>query len=95
MDWSENARIAINHGLFQCSNIRWITRKVFEHAACAGIYCYHFCQLCACVNEPFLTTQSMLPLDKIGNPEHALTIIIWYLRACSQLQKAIVSEHYH
>ena len=60
-----------------------------------GIYCYHFCQLCACVNEPFLTTQSMLPLDKIGNPEHALTIIIWYLRACSQLQKAIVSEHYH
>ena len=35
---SENARIAINHGLFQCSNIRWITRKVFEHAACGLVF---------------------------------------------------------
>ena len=26
----------INHG-FQCSNIRWITRKVFEHKA-AGMF---------------------------------------------------------
>ena len=32
------ARIAINHGLFQCSNIRWITRKVFEHAACGLVF---------------------------------------------------------
>ena len=38
VDWSENARIAINHGLFQCSNIRWITRKVFEHAACGLVF---------------------------------------------------------
>ena len=29
----ENARIAINNALFQCSNIRWVTCKVFEHAA--------------------------------------------------------------
>ena len=36
--FSENARIAINHGLFQCSNIRWITRKVFEHAACGLVF---------------------------------------------------------
>ena len=35
---SENARIAINHGLFQCSNIRWITRKGFEHAACGLVF---------------------------------------------------------
>ena len=35
---TENARIAINHGLFQCSNIRWITRKVFEHAACGLVF---------------------------------------------------------
>ena len=27
-----NFNIGINHG-FQCSNIRWITRKVFEHKA--------------------------------------------------------------
>ena len=27
-----NDYIGINHG-FQCSNIRWITRKVFEHKA--------------------------------------------------------------
>ena len=33
VDQSENARIAINHGSFQRSNIRWITRQVFEHAA--------------------------------------------------------------
>ena len=38
VDWSENARIAINHGLFQCSNIRWITRKVFEHTACGLVF---------------------------------------------------------
>ena len=38
VDWSENARIAINHGLFLCSNIRWITRKVFEHAACGLVF---------------------------------------------------------
>ena len=38
VDKSENARIAINHGLFQCSNIRWITRKVFEHAACGLVF---------------------------------------------------------
>ena len=35
---SENARIAINHGLFQCSNIRWINRKGFEHAACGFVF---------------------------------------------------------
>ena len=34
----ENARITINHGLFQCSNIRWITRKAFEHAACGLVF---------------------------------------------------------
>ena len=33
VDKSEHARIAINHGSFQCSNTCWITRKVFEHAA--------------------------------------------------------------
>ena len=38
MDKSKNARIAINHGLFQCSNIRWITWKVFEHAACGLVF---------------------------------------------------------
>ena len=38
MDKRENARIAINHGLFQCSNIRWITRKGFEHAACGLVF---------------------------------------------------------
>ena len=38
VDKSENARIAINHGLFQCSNIRWITRKGFEHAACGLVF---------------------------------------------------------
>ena len=40
VDYCENARIAINHGLFQCSNIRWITRKVFEHAACGLVFKY-------------------------------------------------------
>ena len=34
LDEIENARITINHGLFQCSNIRWITQKAFEHGAC-------------------------------------------------------------
>ena len=34
--FSENARIAINHGLFQCSNIQWITRKVFEQITCTS-----------------------------------------------------------
>ena len=29
--------IGINHG-FQCSNIRWITRKVFEHKAAARVF---------------------------------------------------------
>ena len=38
VDYSENARIAINHGLFQCSNIRWTTRKVFEHAVCGLVF---------------------------------------------------------
>ena len=38
VDWSGNARIVINHGLFQCSNIRWITRKGFEHAACGLVF---------------------------------------------------------
>ena len=38
MDKSENARIAINHGLFQCSNIRWITRKVFDNKAAGRVF---------------------------------------------------------
>ena len=29
--------IGINHG-FQCSNIRWITRKVFEHKAAGRVF---------------------------------------------------------
>ena len=37
-DWSENARIVINHGLFQCSNICWITQKGFEHMACDLVF---------------------------------------------------------
>ena len=31
------ANIGINHG-FQCSNIRWITRKVFEHKAAGRVF---------------------------------------------------------
>ena len=31
----KNARIGINQVLFQCSNILWISRKVFEHGASA------------------------------------------------------------
>ena len=38
VDKSENARKATNHGLFQCSNIRRITRKGFEHAACGLVF---------------------------------------------------------
>ena len=34
---SENVNIGINHG-FQCSNIRWITRKVFEHKAAGRVF---------------------------------------------------------
>ena len=49
---------------------------------------YHFCLLCACVNEPVLVFPSMLPVDKMGNSEHARTSIIWYYRACSHLQKS-------
>ena len=33
MNLCQNARIAINHVLFQCSNIRLITRKGSVHAA--------------------------------------------------------------
>ena len=29
--------IGINHG-FQCSNIRWITRKAFEHKAAGRVF---------------------------------------------------------
>ena len=29
--------IGINHG-FQCSNIQWITRKVFEHKAAGRVF---------------------------------------------------------
>ena len=29
--------IGFNHG-FQCSNIRWITRKVFEHKALGRVF---------------------------------------------------------
>ena len=29
--------IGINHG-FQCSNMRWITRKVFEHKAAGRVF---------------------------------------------------------
>ena len=36
--WIRVKMQAINHGLFQCSNIRWITRKVFEHAACGLVF---------------------------------------------------------
>ena len=38
MDMSENAKIAINRGLCQCSNILWITQKVFENAACGLVF---------------------------------------------------------
>ena len=31
------ANIGINHG-FQCSNMRWITRKVFEHKAAGRLF---------------------------------------------------------
>ena len=31
------ANIGINHG-FQCSNIRWITQKVFEHKAAGRLF---------------------------------------------------------
>ena len=31
------SNIGINHG-FQCSNIRWITRKVFEHKAAGRVF---------------------------------------------------------
>ena len=33
----ESVIIGINHG-FQCSNIRWITRKVFEHKAAGRVF---------------------------------------------------------
>ena len=33
----EVGNIGINHG-FQCSNIRWITRKVFEHKAAGRVF---------------------------------------------------------
>ena len=32
-----NSNIGINHG-FQCSNIRWITRKVFEHKVAGRVF---------------------------------------------------------
>ena len=38
MDKGENARIVIKYGLFQCSNIRWVTQKGFEHAACGLVF---------------------------------------------------------
>ena len=41
VDYSKNERIAINHGLFQCSNIHWITRKGFEHAASNTLLVIH------------------------------------------------------
>ena len=33
----ESVNIGINNG-FQCSNIRWITRKVFEHKAAGRVF---------------------------------------------------------
>ena len=33
----KSVNIGINHG-FQCSNIRWITRKVFEHKAAGRVF---------------------------------------------------------
>ena len=56
------------------------------------MFFYHFCLLCACVNEPVLVIPSMLQNDIIGTSEHARTTIIWYYRACSQLQKAMGCE---
>ena len=38
MNKSEIARIAINRGLFQCSNIHWITQKGFEYVACCLVF---------------------------------------------------------
>ena len=34
---TKRLNIGINHG-FQCSNIRWITRKVFEHKAAGRVF---------------------------------------------------------
>ena len=36
-DHKDSVIIGINHG-FQCSNIRWITRKVFEHKAAGRVF---------------------------------------------------------
>ena len=33
MNSCENATITVNHVLFPCTNILWITPKGFEHAA--------------------------------------------------------------
>ena len=38
MNKCENARIAINHSMFQCSNIRWMTRNRFEHATLGLVF---------------------------------------------------------